>query len=151
MDPNFFNGHKAIFDSDVSLEIKIIDHSTAMLLPGSHHSSVNGNLIKSLKFSNRWRSGGKRRLQNQGSCPRSWKQPTQRQARDLKRPWHLLPLSYHFQWRLIQNFARKTKSPSWVRWLPTTYAQAFKQHYEGRLFVNTYTFFISIVSLVASL
>jgi hypothetical protein len=36
MDPNFFNGHRAIFDSDVSLEIKIIDDSTAMLLPGSH-------------------------------------------------------------------------------------------------------------------
>jgi hypothetical protein len=43
MDPNFFNGHRAIFDSDVSLEIKIIDQSAAMLLPGSHHSSVNGN------------------------------------------------------------------------------------------------------------
>ena len=46
MDPNFFNGHKAIFDSDVSLEIKIIDDSAAMLLPGSHQSSVNGNYLK---------------------------------------------------------------------------------------------------------
>ena len=36
MDPNFFNGHRAIFDSDVSLEIKVIDASAAMLLPGSH-------------------------------------------------------------------------------------------------------------------
>ena len=44
MDPNFFNGHRAIFDSDISLEIKVIDDSAAMLLPGSHHSSVNGNL-----------------------------------------------------------------------------------------------------------
>ena len=36
MDPNLFNGHRAIFDSDVSLEIKVIDDSAAMLLPGSH-------------------------------------------------------------------------------------------------------------------
>ncbi len=42
MDPNLFNGQRPIFDSDMELEVKIID-DTAALIPGSSRSSpLNG-------------------------------------------------------------------------------------------------------------
>ena len=36
MDPNVFNGHKAIFDSDIELEVRILED--------------NGNLSSSIEF-----------------------------------------------------------------------------------------------------
>ena len=45
MDPNLFNGQRPIFDSDMELEVKIID-DTAALIPGSYRTStLNGKKL----------------------------------------------------------------------------------------------------------